>query len=1233
MKTKNNFFSQYNTQRNRAIIWSVIVLIVLAFMANLGAIIDSIVHPEIDYFDIEHLISGLVTAFVVGIMFVMVIIYIERLKKAIRERNRMDESLKISEQNYRTIFNFATEAIFIHELPTGKIIDVNDTMLKLYGYSSKEEVLSCTIADLSVNVKPYTEEDAQKYILKTINEGPQTFEWKSRRKDGSSFWIEMIVKKTDIGGEERILAVGRDITERKRVKESLIVSESNLQSFINNRNESIWSLNTTYHLIICNEYFKNAYFAAYNVELQAGINLLSILSPELLEFWKPKYDAALAGKKISFEFKETIQGTLFYFDVFLNPILSGEKIIGVSAISIDISQLKSAEKTLRASEAQQRFTLESLPVAVYTAPVDADRDATWISGDVKKITGFNSEEYIAENDFWRKRLHPEDKDRVLHAYAEKPSTREMILEYRWKCKDGQYYWFQDRSVLVENESRKEYLGIIVDITERKKAEELAAESELSYRGLFNSVSDAIYVLDAEGRFLDVNEGAEKMYGYSREEIIGKSPDYLSAPGRNKMDEITDALKRSLNGEPQQFEFFGKRKNGEIFLKEVRLNKGVYFGKDIVVALGQDISERKHLEKALQENEARYRNIVENLHQAYYEADSRAIFTYCNPELIIFSGYTKQELYGMSSVRIVADEHRDHVTKTYDRCKKEKRTKMSLEFVVQKKNGEKFWVELTTHFEFDEHGRFIKSGNIIRDIRERKLAEENLRESEIFFRSVWEHAVGGMRLTDEHGTVVTANKAYCDMAGKTAKEIVGSNFSIIYTEKEQSRITQKHKEQFLAKTVAPFVERELLLWNGKKVWFEVLNSFIEFGESKILLLGIFTDITERKKSEQIIRDLQRRESIGVLAGGIAHDFNNLLAVMMGNVSLAKIRMPADHPSVKNLDRTMMAVERAATLTKQMLAYSGKGRFQIIAIDLVNVVQEHLNLFEASLSKNVTCVTHLSPTPVIVKGDPGQIEQIVMNLIINGGEAIGEKQGIVNITVSTVTMSDEELIPFGKLNNQELKKGEYALFQVTDNGSGMNEETITKIFDPFFTTKFIGRGLGLSAVLGIIRGHGGGITVSSAEGAGTTFRVILPLHNVAIDALQPKKQSTEPIGHSPTVMVIDDEQYIVDLAFEIFNEEKYLYFSATDPEKGVQLYKEHWQTIEVVILDYGMPKMNGKEVLIELKKINPTVKVIMQSGYSEDELNHLMGDVKPSAFIQKPYSPKALVSLTTKTLRGT
>jgi len=469
-----------------------------------------------------------------------------------------------------------------------------------------------------------------------------------------------------------------------------------------------------------------------------------------------------------------------------------------------------------------------------------------------------------------------------------------------------------------------------------------------------------------------------------------------------------------------------------------------------------------------------------------------------------------------------------------------------------------------------------------------------------------------------------------MVGKTEKEMVGSSFSIIYSEKERSSIIRKHQERFSARTVPELVEKELLLWNGKTTWFEILNSFIEFGESKTLLLGIFTDITERKNSEQIIRDVQRRESLGVLAGGIAHDFNNLLTSMMGNVSLAKARVPIDHPSVQNLDRAMMAVERAATLTKQMLAYSGKGRFQIIPIDLVKVVQDHIDLFESSLPKNIEFVTHLAPTPVMIKGDPGQIEQIVMNVIINGGEAIGEKQGIVDINVSIISISGEELISYGRLNDQVLKTGEYALFKVSDNGTGMNDETITKIFDPFFTTKFVGRGLGLSAVLGIIRGHNGGITVNSKEGEGTTVQVVLPLFISEVSSTQKKNRIMKQKTQSPTVLVIDDEQYVIDLIDEILEVEHYQRYLATDPVKGVKLFKEHWQTIDVVILDYSMPKMNGKEVMIELRETDPNVKVIISSGYSEEELNHLMGNIKPSAIVQKPNSPDALMSIINKVL---
>jgi two-component system cell cycle sensor histidine kinase/response regulator CckA len=422
---------------------------------------------------------------------------------------------------------------------------------------------------------------------------------------------------------------------------------------------------------------------------------------------------------------------------------------------------------------------------------------------------------------------------------------------------------------------------------------------------------------------------------------------------------------------------------------------------------------------------------------------------------------------------------------------------------------------------------------------------------------------------------------------------------------------------------------MLCKDGTYKWVLDRGKVIEWGENDtpLRMIGTHANISELKKSEQIIRDLQRRESIGVLAGGIAHDFNNLLTAIIGNVSLAQLRVGKEHASVhQNLERVMSAAERAATLSKQMLAYSGKGKFQIVEIDLVKMVQDSIGLFSASLPKNVSVVKHLSPVPVFVKGDPGQIEQVVMNLIINAGEAVGTKNGVVNISVVSMSMNEESLVPYGRLNNQRLNAGEYALLQVTDTGVGMDAETLRKIFDPFFTTKFVGRGLGLSAVLGIISGHNGGITVTSEVNAGTIFQVVLPTISANKKTLEIQNTETGILPvNSKTILVIDDEQYIIDMTKDVLDRGQYRYHTAVDPEKGVKIFADHWRSIDLVILDYSMPKMNGKEVLVELRKINPNITVIMSSGYSEEELDHLMGDVKPSVFIQKPHRPQTLLTM--------
>jgi len=382
-----------------------------------------------------------------------------------------------------------------------------------------------------------------------------------------------------------------------------------------------------------------------------------------------------------------------------------------------------------------------------------------------------------------------------------------------------------------------------------------------------------------------------------------------------------------------------------------------------------------------------------------------------------------------------------------------------------------------------------------------------------------------------------------------------------------------------------------------------------------------DITEAKQRSRQIEHTQRLESLGILAGGIAHDFNNLLTAILGNATMAERKMDAGGDVRTHLARISETSQRAAELCKQMLAYSGKGHFIIKPVNLSEQIGEMMRLMEVSIGKHVNIRYTLNKALPMVDADPGQIQQVILNLITNANEAIGDQHGAISFITGVMHAKRKYLA--ATRTGEPLPAGEYVYFEVSDNGCGMDQATMEKIFDPFFTTKFTGRGLGMSAMLGIVRGHHGAILVDSKPGTGTTFKVLLPSSENTSQVKN--KISTDSSGsdHAQgTIMVVDDEEHIREVACLMLEDAGFDTIAASNGEEAVALYRQHPEKVDAVLLDMTMPKMDGKVCFSELLNINPEVKVILSSGYSAQEIDKQFADHPPAGFIQKPYTPESL-----------
>ncbi len=408
------------------------------------------------------------------------------------------------------------------------------------------------------------------------------------------------------------------------------------------------------------------------------------------------------------------------------------------------------------------------------------------------------------------------------------------------------------------------------------------------------------------------------------------------------------------------------------------------------------------------------------------------------------------------------------------------------------------------------------------------------------------------------------------------------------------------------------------------------------EARLLASGqdevqiIVRDITTVKQEEEAALQAQKLESLGVLAGGIAHDFNNLLTGMLGQASLAAAKLARNLPASEHIHKVILSAERAADLTRQLLAYTGKGKFQVGPLDFNQLIRDTTGLMDTVLPSNTKLVLTLHDNLPLVQSDRSQIQQVIMNLFINAIEALPDGAGIIEILTDTRQIGEEGFAASFPLNSQasgsELAPGPYVMISVSDNGSGMDQMTLSRIFDPFFSTKPKGHGLGLSATIGIIRTHQGAIIVHSQPGAGTNFTILLPaLAAVNLSAEEEAKgMPVSVMDHPKRVLVIDDEANVREVASDILAEQGYIVIPAASGAEGVDLFRANRQEVGVVLLDLKMPGMNGKETFHELQKIQPDLKIIFTSGYSESEVATLTQESERIAFLSKPYNVKALTN---------
>ncbi|MBI4027395.1 MAG: PAS domain S-box protein [Verrucomicrobia bacterium] len=750
---------------------------------------------------------------------------------------------------------------------------------------------------------------------------------------------------------------------------------------------------------------------------------------------------------------------------------------------------------------------------------------------------------------------------------------------------------------------------VQEIGKRKQAEENARRSEERFKFVIGQMPGSTWVTDTDLRITsslgaglaDLGLKPNQLAGVDLVEFLGSNdPEYLPVA----------AHRRALRGESASYEQEWRGRIFQTSIEPLRDTEGRITG---CIGMALDITGLKKAESALRESASRLRAIFETSPECIKLLSPDGTLLEMNRAgLAMMETDSLEQVVGMKMCQIVSPSYRPAFESLLESVARG--TSGTLEFEITGFRGTRRLLETHCVPLRDPEGKIVATLGVTRDVTARKYAEDALRESECRYRHLFEESKDPFYITTREGRFVDVNQAWLDLTGYTREEVAGLKVQDVYAKPEDRKKFQAEIE--LKGSLRDYETRHRKKDGSEIVCLNNAGARRDRDGNIVGYQGIIHDVTERRRMEQAMLHAQKLESLGVLAGGIAHDFNNLLAVVLGNIDLALHDLASDSPAREHLKQIEVASHRGAELCKQMLAYSGKGRFLIQPVDLNHLVHEITHLLEVSISKKVVLRFNLAPALPAVEADATQVRQVVMNLVVNASDAIGDKSGAITLSTG-LTHADRSQLAQMHLAS-DLPEGEYVYVEVVDTGCGMDAATKAKIFDPFFTTKFSGRGLGLAAVLGIVRGHRGAIWIESEPGRGSAFRFLLPCLSRA-SRVRPKPAPPSEEWHgSGTVLVADDEESFRGLIAQMAGRLGFKVMLAADGKEAVDLFCDHAGDISLVLLDLTMPRVSGEEAFREIQLVRPGAKVLLMSGYSEEDASGRFAGKGLAGFIQKPFT---------------